>query len=282
MENTPINDVSDTALWIAAFRATETERSDAAFKDTLARKLAGDKGQQIVAATPHREAMSFAMVVRTAAIDRLVEMAVAKGVDTVINLAAGMDTRAYRMRLPANLQWIEVDLPGIVAYKNEKLAGDVPVCRLERIACDLAHDAERERLFAQMGARTQKALVITEGLIGYLTNDQAAGLSASIFKTPSFQYWIMDYNQGKMRKHRRANNLKKIMKNAPLQFTESDPLTFFRRDGWRISEDLHILDEAHRIGRKFPLMFPWNLLLHFRKIRAKANNIYGYVMFSKG
>jgi methyltransferase (TIGR00027 family) len=282
MENTLINDVSDTALWIAAFRAIESERNDAAFKDTLAGKLAGEKGRKIVAATPHREAMSFAMVVRTAAIDRLVLMAIQNGVDTVINLGAGMDTRPYRMDLPGSLHWIEVDLPGIVAYKNHALAGHTPICRLQRIAFDLSDDPGRKRLFKELGGATKKALVITEGVIGYLTNDQAARLSAGIYNVPSFHYWIMDYSQGKMRTHRRARNLKKILKNAPLQFTEPNPLQFFRADGWSISEDLHILDEAGRIGRKFPLMFPWNLLLRFsRKIRAKANNTYGYVMFGK-
>ena len=55
-----INNVSDTALWIAAFRALESERPDAAFKDTLARKLAGEKGFQIVEATAIKKYMAFA------------------------------------------------------------------------------------------------------------------------------------------------------------------------------------------------------------------------------
>lgn len=48
--------------------------------------------------------MAFAMTLRTVAIDRLVQMAIARGVDTVINLGAGLDTRPYRMELPPTLR----------------------------------------------------------------------------------------------------------------------------------------------------------------------------------
>src|SRR4051812_42087677 len=103
MTNTIINDVSDTSLWIAGFRAEESDRADALFTDKLAGRLAGERGQSMVMATPHKKAMAFAMAVRTVAIDRLIEMAIKQGIDTVINLGAGMDTRPYRMRLPASL-----------------------------------------------------------------------------------------------------------------------------------------------------------------------------------
>ena len=39
-----IEDVADTALWIAAYRARETARADALFRDPLAARLAGTKG----------------------------------------------------------------------------------------------------------------------------------------------------------------------------------------------------------------------------------------------
>ena len=98
-----IENISDTALWIAAFRARETARADAVFKDHLADKLAGKKGHQIVDATPNSAAMAYAMVARTTAIDRLVMDTISMGIDTVINLGAGLDTRPYRLSLPPQL-----------------------------------------------------------------------------------------------------------------------------------------------------------------------------------
>ena len=45
---TSIENVSDTALWVAVYRAMETARPDAIFKDPYAERLAGEKGRRIV------------------------------------------------------------------------------------------------------------------------------------------------------------------------------------------------------------------------------------------
>ncbi len=278
-----IHHVSDTAMWIAAYRAQESDRPDAVFKDPLARKLAGPRGFAMVATTPYTDAMAFAMVARTTAIDRLILSAIQKGVDTVINLGAGLDTRPYRMRLPSTLPWIEVDFPDTISYKNEVLKNDHPVCKLRRIACDLSHDEERRTLFAKLGGETKNALIITEGVIGYLTNEQAEKLSQDLYSIPSFRYWIMDYSQGRLRKNRMSGKLKKKLIHAPLQFTDERPLQFFGRQGWRVNENIHILDEADRIGRKLPRSFILFILMTLfrRKIRKLGNETYGYVMFGK-
>src|SRR5689334_12441057 len=112
-DESTIQNISDTALWIAAYRGQESDRTDAVFKDPFAKQLAGERGYKMVATTPHTEAMAFAMVARTIAIDQLVLSAVSKGIDAVVNLGAGLDTRPYRLSLPNNLNWIEVDLPNI-------------------------------------------------------------------------------------------------------------------------------------------------------------------------
>src|SRR6478609_3610422 len=118
---TPIRDISDTALWAAIYRAGESERSDALFKDDLAQRLAGQRGKQIADALPEATRHSWVIVVRTYLVDRYILEAVRRGVDMVINLAAGLDTRPYRMQLPPTLQWIEVDLPWLLAYKEASL-----------------------------------------------------------------------------------------------------------------------------------------------------------------
>ena len=282
MENT-INHISDTALWIAAYRAKETKSSHPVINDRFAEKLAGEKGFEMVATTPYTESMAFAMIVRTCAIDRLVEIAVSKGIDTVINLGAGLDTRPYRMNLPSDLIWIEVDFKNIIDYKSEILTSEIPCCRLERIPFDLSQDIERKELFKALGSKTKSALIITEGVIGYLTNQQATKLSEDLFSIPSFHYWIQDYSRGKLRRNRGTKALQKKLQNVPLQFRVEEPLSFFSRQGWEIRENLFILDEADRIGKKLPLFFPWNLLLIIfpKLIRKVGNKTYGYVMFGR-
>ena len=43
-----VSHVSETALWVAVHRATESKRKDALFRDPYAERLAGDRGKQIV------------------------------------------------------------------------------------------------------------------------------------------------------------------------------------------------------------------------------------------
>jgi methyltransferase (TIGR00027 family) len=283
MQDQLINNVSDTALWIAAYRAQESERPDAVFKDPLARKLAGERGFKMVAATPIKEHMAFAMVTRTTGIDRLINVAIERGIDTVINLGAGLDTRPYRMLLPVNLRWIEVDFPHMIEYKQQLLETDIPACHLQRIALDLSNDKERKALFTRLGAETKRALLITEGVMGYLTNEQGAQLSKDIFAIPAFHYWILDYHGG-LRRHRRATDLKKILANAPLQFNVEDPIAFFTGHGWKVHENIYLLDEGDRIGRHLPpFKFPLNLFIKLfpKKAREIGNKTYGYVLFGK-
>src|SRR5438046_7427925 len=104
-----IANVSDTARWVAAYRAEESARPDALFRDHLAARLAGEKGAAIAKRAAPRLHSGWPLVVRTKVIDDLVLDAVADGADLVVNLAAGLDTRPYRLKLPPTLRWVEAD-----------------------------------------------------------------------------------------------------------------------------------------------------------------------------
>src|SRR4029077_2377624 len=106
-----IRNITDTARWVATYRARATERSNALFRDPFATRLGGERGEQIVAATPNVAGSDWPFVIRTYLFDRVITSELARGVDTVVNLAAGLDARPYRMTLPPSLTWIEVDLP---------------------------------------------------------------------------------------------------------------------------------------------------------------------------
>ena len=96
VDTNPIRNVSDTALWVATYRAMETERKDALFHDPYARRLGGARGQAIVDALPDGSQTSWPLVVRTYVMDDIVNRLVKKGVRTVLNLAAGLDARHDR------------------------------------------------------------------------------------------------------------------------------------------------------------------------------------------
>ena len=107
-----------SARCAAVYRARESERENALFLDPFARRLAGERGEQIAKATPFHEKHSWSWVTRTYLFDRIISEQIGQGADMVANLAAGLDTRPYRMQLPASLKWIEVDLPEILATRR--------------------------------------------------------------------------------------------------------------------------------------------------------------------
>ena len=95
-----IRDVSDTARWVAVYRARETEREDAVFRDPFARALAGERGERIATAMTFTDDNAWSFLARTYLFDRLDARLVQHGADMVVNLAAGLDTRPYRWRCP--------------------------------------------------------------------------------------------------------------------------------------------------------------------------------------
>src|SRR5688572_27826687 len=85
-----IRGISDTALWAAVYRARESERPDALFRDPYARRLAGERGQRIAESMGKRHQQEWAWMARTLVFDRLLQGELARGADVVANLAAGL------------------------------------------------------------------------------------------------------------------------------------------------------------------------------------------------
>jgi methyltransferase (TIGR00027 family) len=261
--NTPIHDVSDTAFWIAYHRALETERPDALFRDPLAKRLAGERGRTISDGMPTSRIVAWTVALRTRIIDEYILAAVASGIDTVLCLGAGLDARPYRMALPPALRWIEADYPHVIDYKESILEHEKPVCRLERVRIDLAATGERQRLFEQVDSTSGSVLVLTEGVLPYLTNDEAASLAESLRAMHRIRCWIVDYLSAQAVAFRRRKRIRQSMQNAPFKFAPGDWLAFFARHGWQVREIRYYNEEAERHGRPMPLPAAarWMLLL---------------------
>jgi methyltransferase (TIGR00027 family) len=231
----PFRNISDTAIWAASYRARETERPDALFRDSFARRLVGERGDHIAAALKSQKRHSWAWVMRTVLYDRLITEQIAGGVDLVVNLAAGLDARPYRMALPESLRWVEVDLPDLLDYKEEVLRGEKPACSLERVRLDLADEAARRDLFQRQGGQARKALVISEGLLIYLTAEEVASLAEDLARPPAFRFWALDIaSPGLLRLLQREVGASLDAAGAHLKFAPAEGPPFFERYGWRL------------------------------------------------
>lgn len=255
---TAIRDVADTARWVALYRAVESERPDAHFHDPYARQLAGDHGVRIHASLPRamRNA-AWSVVARTVLIDRMVQEQVAAGVTLVVNLAAGLDARPYRLPLPSTLTWIEVDQPGILEEKAALLAEATPTCRVERIPLDLSLEAPRREFLAQLGQRGQRTLVITEGLLMYLAVAHVTGLARDLARAPTIEAWITDViSPGLLRMIEREWGQTLLAGDASMHFAPAEGSAFFEPLGWHTAECHSTFAAARELKR-----LPWLLRL---------------------
>jgi methyltransferase (TIGR00027 family) len=267
-----IQNVSDTARWVAVYRAMETARPDAIFRDPYAERLAGEQGQKIVDEMKSGRSMAWAMIVRTAVMDELIMDRVKKaGVDTVLNLAAGLDARAWRMPLPGSLRWVDVDLPAMTEYKASLMRDIKPVCTYEAIGADLTNASVRDALFSQIGQSSRKMLVITEGLLIYLSQEEVESLARAIHSMRSAQWWITDVASPMLLEWMRKSWGKSVAKgNAPFKFGPEDSAAFFGALGWREVVYRSQMEEAQRLKREMRMMWMWRFIGRFMSAKRRA------------
>ncbi|TQF68379.1 SAM-dependent methyltransferase [Rhodococcus spelaei] len=242
-----VTNVSDTARWVAVHRAVESARPDALFHDSLAGLLAGTRGREIAEAARREIADDWFLVARTKQIDDRVADAVRAGCDLVVNLGAGLDTRPYRMDLPTELEWIEVDLPGLIEEKNSLLADQVPRCQLTRVAVDVTDHVALTAFLDATLEGVHQALILSEGLVMYLDDDSVAAL-ASALRRPQVAGWCLDFSAAGVAQLMVDRN-EGLLQRAPWTFLPADGVAFFEALGWRVEYLESIFAAAGRLDR---------------------------------
>jgi methyltransferase (TIGR00027 family) len=249
------------------YRARETDRTDALFRDPFAKQLAGERGEQIASAMPFHEKNSWSWVTRTHLFDRFITEQVQQGVDLVVNLAAGLDARPYRMALPTSLIWVEVDLAEILDYKEEILGPEKPACVLERVRLDLADVAARRALFEALGKRASKALIVSEGFLIYLSPVEVGVLAEDLARPTAFARWVLDLaSPGLLRMVQKNTQAQFNQDVSSLQFAPESGPEFFAEHGWQPAEVRSILKTAARLKR---LKLGMRLLAFLPESRSK-------------
>jgi methyltransferase (TIGR00027 family) len=186
-----ITHVSDTALMVAACRALETDSPDGFVRDPFAGRLAVERGMSMFDALPHPQMMRFGIGVRSRFMDELVLEALAsEKIATVLSLGCGLDTRPWRLEVPPELRWIEVDFVDMLDYKNTLMSAETPRCRREFIAADVNDASQRRNIYAAVGPAP--ALMITEGFLMYLPGATVHAVAAETWRESGIAHWMSD------------------------------------------------------------------------------------------
>ena len=234
--------VGNTARWIAASRAKESELALPLFSDPYARELSGEAGFEL---QKHmRSAMGapgdgpdLYLSIRTKFLDdALVDAVRTRNLHQVVILAAGMDTRAFRIPWPSAVKVFEVDRDEIFDHKEAVLGrtGASPSCDRHIVRADLAR-SWTAALAAAGFERSKPAAFLVEGLLMYLEEAQALELITAINSIAAPGSWIaLDAVNPEVMTSPYMSRYMNALREAgsPWKFGIEDPESFFRQRGW--------------------------------------------------
>jgi methyltransferase (TIGR00027 family) len=176
--------VGATATAVAASRAVASQGPDALLDDPyaepLVRAVGVDSfvklvdGEAFVDDDPYlnRTAMSEQIAVRTRFFDDFFAAAADAGIRQAVILAAGLDTRGYRLQWADGTVVFEIDQPEVIAFKTTTLddLGAAPTTTRRTVAVDLRDDWPGALRAAGFDPG-QPTAWIAEGLLVYLPPD---------------------------------------------------------------------------------------------------------------
>ena len=273
--------VGATALSVAAARAVETGSDDPLIRDQFAYLLVSTAGQpwKRLASSlewigdddhgrrAHRLAIDY-QAVRTHYFDSYFADAVAAGIRQVVILAAGLDSRAFRLDWPAGTSVYEIDQPQVVAYKTTTLesAGAAPTAERRTVQVDLRDDWAAALTAAGFDS-TQPTAWLAEGLLPYLPAEAqdrlfeiVTGLSApgSRVAVEAFSLGTGDNDARRVARRARFDRMRQRLgldiNVETLTYQESgraDAADWLTENGWQVSA-VSNTDEMARLGRAIP------------------------------
>lgn len=274
--------VGATAVMVALARAAETASAEPLIRDEFAEalvstpELAGVREQVAAwwtAEPDHDEEYSVDsqqminyQAVRTHFFDAYFAEAAAAGIRQVVILAAGLDSRAYRLDWPAGTAVYEIDLPKVLDYKAETLAGHGATPRADRraVAVDLRHDWPQALRDAGFDADRPTAW-LAEGLLPFLpaqaqesmftSIDTLSGpgsrVAVEIFGVDAQRRQEAQERWAQLRARREARGEDTSFDPFDLWFDDEgrpDPADWFTAHGW-VTASVSARDEATRLGR---------------------------------
>lgn len=254
---TPDHLLESTAHWTAAVRAKESMREDRLFNDPWAAALAGQEGQVWV---EQQSADSVVpIVLRTRFFDDFLQRITFQNeIRQVVLLAAGLDTRAFRLSWPEQTQLFELDQPSVLKYKEQVLrsADAQPTCARQTIGVDLTTPWQEPLIQAGFEPHYPSGWLL-EGFLFYLANERLTHLldevtclagpgswlgfdiiNSTVLTSPWMRQWVeMQASSG-----------------APWIGTMDDPEKFLGTAGWKATLSQAGANEANYGRWPYPVI----------------------------
>ncbi|MFL6126635.1 SAM-dependent methyltransferase [Actinophytocola sp.] len=247
--------IGRTALWVAMMRAAEGGRPDRLFDDRLASAFVAATGLDTTDAMRLPPGANEFLAVRTHFYDQYLLDACAAGLRQVVLLAAGLDSRAFRLAWPAGTRFFELDLPEVFQFKETVLAahGAVAGCARTAVPADLRGDWP-ERLRQAGFDPVAPTAWLAEGLLVYLPqadNDRLVG--ALTARSAPGSRFAFDHMESAASGRAAVREVAELARNMDARFRSSldDPVAWLAAHGWGAAVD-RIPALAESYGRTLP------------------------------
>jgi methyltransferase (TIGR00027 family) len=228
--------LGSTAYWTAAVRAREHARPDRLFNDPWAEALAGEVGAAWIAGRSPESVLPI--LLRTRYFDDFLQrISQENTIPQIVLVAAGLDTRAFRLDWPANTRIFEMDQPAVLEYKQQVLLSmeAQPTCERHTISADLTQPWENT-LF-EAGFDPQKPCAwLLEGFLFYLPNENITYILEETINLSTSGSWMgFDVmNSITLTSPLTRSWVEMQAKNgAPFIGTLDDPQEFLAARGWQ-------------------------------------------------
>jgi methyltransferase (TIGR00027 family) len=236
--------VGATSRWVAANRALETESANPIYRDPFARELAGEAGFSMMTmmraalGVPDTPSPDPYLTIRTRFLDDALLGATAdSSITQVVILAAGMDTRAFRLDWPAGTTVFEVDRDDVLEHKEAVLTRLAAAPRSVRrvVSADLAKSWTAALIGAGFDA-SRPAAILAEGLLMYLNEASATSLIETVSSLARPGSWLgFDaVNKAMLTSAFTQLYMKKLADvGCPWEFGIDDPESWLAGYGWK-------------------------------------------------
>lgn len=271
-----VTGVGITALTAAATRALESKRDDALIDDPYAENFITRSGTTAPIPTswatiddvenrsaPDKEWANFWTVmtdnvgVRSRFFDEYFLGASTAGIRQVVILAAGLDTRAFRLSWPARVELFEIDQPKVLEFKDSVLAeqGALPGCARHTVPIDLRTDWPEALLRANFDPQRPTAW-LAEGLLRYLPGTAEEALFAHVHRLSAVgSAFATEESEPNLHNRLHHPAYQDVYRRLGVNFAtlwpndeRPDPAQWFRDHGWQVAT-ITRTQAAGRYGR---------------------------------
>ena len=182
--------LASTAHWTAAVRAMENDRADRLFADPWAAALAGEQGAVWLAQRPADSVIPI--VLRTRFFDDFLKRLTSEeAIQQIVLLAAGLDTRAFRLTWPVGTQVFELDQPAVLQYKEQVLRSldALPACGRISIEVDLTSTWQAALVQAGFDPGRPSGWLL-EGFLFYLPTEHITNILDEVSNLAAPGSWL--------------------------------------------------------------------------------------------